>query len=240
MRLIRFLCFVVVIAVSVFVVYYLMNMKQSYIPKSIAPEVSNSVQETDREFPSPSVPASKPSSNDEIIKRARENIKLDEIIKMEGQHNSGEVSLISIRRNNIDNMIEQNLMSQDIRMIENVEVPLDIYGSLISFDEETIYNQGYILANVQIVGTMINISPIDEIQDTITFHFAENGKLIAYVRDFGMIPTITTVYFDENEIPFEQYFDVSDSMYIREENYEEIYNRAVRAYKEYFNYKEEN
>ncbi len=237
MKFLRFLCFIIVIAVSAFVVYYFMEMSKTYVKKETDNSTSVVQNNNENNTSNNSTATSKSKAkNEELIKRAREKVKLEDVLVMSGDKEDTTVSLITIRKNNIDNTIEQNLISQNVKMFKDVKVVLDIYGKR----ENRIYTENYVLANIQVAGTMINIIPQDETHDTIAFHFAENGKLEAYTRYFADMEVTTTVYFDENEIPFEQYFDTKDKSKIVEENFEKIYERAKTAYSRYFNLEEEN
>ena len=235
----KFLCFAIVIAVSTFVIYFLINENNTYVRNEVTTEQTEK-DETISPQKNPSVPDSK------SIEKQREDIKLRDILVLSGDNNLEAVSLTTIRKSNIDNIIERNIDENGVNMFKGENIPLEAYGPIVRdtansrISSRVILSQDYILGSVQVSGTMIYLMPDDESQDRIQYHFAENGKLVAFVREIVSDNELKTiVYFDENEIPFEQYFNTKDKVKTFEENYDDIYNRAKYAYNKYFN-EEEN
>ncbi len=231
----KFLCIVIVLAISAYVVYFLVNENNTYVLNKGLVEETEKVEVV----PQKKVPM---VQNNEPKEKTRSDIKMKDILVLSGDNNSNVVSLTSIRKSNIDNIIERNIDANGVSMLREENIPLEAYGPIIRDSEQSnnqeqkILSQNYIAGSIQVSGTMIYLMPDDEMQDRIQFHYAENGKLVAFVREVvvnGGLKTI--VYFDENEMPFEQDFDTTDATKVFEEDYDDIYNRAKYAYNKYFN-----
>jgi len=234
----RLIIGLIVLGVVGYTCYYLLTEKYKYVPP--VKEENNIVTPEAKSGEKLNKTSKKESKKEEFD---LSKIDAEDIMSFSGEERV-ELSLTKIRKDNIDNTISQNHGANVYRSYENVLIPYEIYGNILlanasNYSGESIEINSTvdgILGNVQLSGTMIYIMPKDESQDKLEFHFQENGKLIAYVRRIASDNTTCIIYFDENEIPFEHYFSTNDKEDIYVEEYQDVFNRAKKAYDKYINF----